>query len=515
MYHPAHHAAVSPDKPALILADNGETMTYRELNERSNRVAHYLRQQGCQAGDTIALVAENELAVFPLLWGAQRAGLYYTAISTRLTTEEIAYIVRDSGARLVFLPGQAGTDWSDLTAQFPHLPFLSLGAELTPHVPALADRVGHLPVTPIADESSGTDMLYSSGTTGRPKGIRIALAGAPIDARVPILDIMDRLYGITADDIYLTPAPIYHAAPLRWTMAMHRIGATAVIMRHFEPELFLEATARYRISATQVVPTMFVRLLKLDEAARAGADLSSLRIVIHAAAPCPVAIKHAMIKWWGPIIHEYYAGTEGNGLCSISSPEWLTHEGSVGRAMQGVLHICDEDGRELGAGRDGTIYFSGVRSFAYHNDPAKTRESRHPEKEGWSTLGDVGHVDEEGYLYLTDRKAFLIISGGVNIYPQEAENILVTHPAVADVAVIGVPDEDFGEAVKAVVQPSRWEEAGDALAAELIAFARAHLSTIKCPRSVDFERELPRAPTGKLYKRLLRDRYWPVAEKSA
>jgi acyl-CoA synthetase (AMP-forming)/AMP-acid ligase II len=279
-------------------------------------------------------------------------------------------------------------------------------------------------------------------------------------------------------------------------------------MERFDADWCLELIEQYRVTHAQFVPTMFVRMLKLPEADRLRHDVSSLQVAIHAAAPCPVQVKQQMIEWWGEVIYEYYAGTEGNGFCAISPQEWLTHPGSVGRPLLGEIHICDDDGKELPTGQAGTIYFSGGGDFEYYNDPDKTADSRHPKDKGWSTLGDMGYLDEEGYLYLTDRKTFMIISGGVNIYPQEIENLLVTHPKVTDVAVFGVPNEEFGEEVKGVVQPADMGEAGPALAEELIFFCREHLSHVKCPRSIDFLEELPRHPTGKLYKRLLRDKYW-------
>jgi fatty-acyl-CoA synthase len=314
------------------------------------------------------------------------------------------------------------------------------------------------------------------------------------------------LYGLGPDSIYLSPAPLYHAAPLRWSMTVQRLGGTVVMMEHFDPERALAAIERYHVNASQWVPTHFVRMLKLDEATRARYDLSSLKVAIHAAAPCPVPVKEAMIAWWGPVLYEYYAGSEGNGLTTIASPEWLTHKGSVGKAAYGVLHICDEQGEDLPPGAEGLVYFEGGGAFEYHNDPAKTAEARNAR--GWSTLGDIGRIDDEGYLYLTDRKSFMIISGGVNIYPQEIENRLITHPRVADVAVIGGPCPEMGERVVAVVQPVDMAEAGEALAAELTAWCRAELSGVKTPRQIDFAAELPRHATGKLYKRLLRDRYW-------
>ncbi|HAH10781.1 MAG TPA: acyl-CoA synthetase, partial [Alphaproteobacteria bacterium] len=350
------------------------------------------------------------------------------------------------------------------------------------------------------------DMLYSSGTTGRPKGVRHPLSGAPITEAGPLLLLVQHLFGISGNDIYLSPAPLYHAAPLRYVMAMHRLGGTTVIMEHFDAEQALSFIERYRVTASQWVPTMFVRMLKLPEAARLKYDLTSHRSAIHAAAPCPVEVKRQMIGWWGPIIHEYYAGTEGNGFCYVSSKDWLARPGTVGKALLGELHIVGEDGQEVPKGQEGMIYFGNGPAFEYHNDPKKTAETRNAQ--GWTTLGDIGRVDDEGFLFLTDRKAFMIISGGVNVYPQETENLLITHPKVADAAVIGVPNEDFGEEVKAVVQPIDWADAGPDLAQDLIAFCRQNLSPVKCPRTVDFERELPRQPTGKLYKRLIRDRYW-------
>ena len=374
------------------------------------------------------------------------------------------------------------------------------------------ESVGAQPIDRIADESAGRDMLYSSGTTGRPKGIKTELLDEAIDAPTPLLALARKLYGLGPDSIYLSPAPLYHAAPLRFNMTVMRCGGTSVLMEHFEAEEALALIERHRVTHSQWVPTMFVRMLKLPPDARARYDLSSLRVAIHAAAPCPVPVKEEMIRWWGPVLYEYYAGTEGNGYVACNSQEWLAHKGTVGRALLGEVRILDDDGAVLPPGETGTLYFANGPAFEYHNDPRKTAVSR--SREGWSTLGDVGHLDAEGYLYLTDRKDYMIISGGVNVYPQEVENLLVTHPKVADVAVLGVPNEDLGEEVKAVVQPMDWRDAGPALAAELMAYCRGNLSHIKCPRSIDFEPELPRHPTGKLYKRLLRERYRGNAARS-
>ena len=363
-----------------------------------------------------------------------------------------------------------------------------------------------MPATPIADEAPGVDMLYSSGTTGRPKGVRVELKDEPIDAMNSLVQLAAGLFGFNKDTVYLSPAPLYHAAPLRWCMTTMRLGGTVVVMEKFDPERALELIERYKVTASQWVPTHFVRMLKLPDGVRTKYDHATLTCAIHAAAPCPVQTKRAMIEWWGPVLKEYYAGSEGNGFCYISSEEWLKKPGSVGTAKIGVLKICDENGDEVPVGVDGTVYFADGTPFEYHNDPEKTAQSKN--KHGWTTLGDVGHVDEDGYLFLTDRKAFMIISGGVNIYPQELENLLVTHPKVADAAVIGAPDEEMGEKVVAVVQPMNMADAGDALRDELMAFVRANISHVKAPRQIDFMEELPRHQTGKLYKRIIRDAYW-------
>ncbi|MDR6848754.1 MAG: acyl-CoA synthetase [Sphingomonas sp.] len=503
MSHPSVHARTDPAKPALIVAETGETISFGALDARSNRAAHVFRARGLKVGDTIALCLENTPEFYDIAWGAQRAGLFFVCISTKLTAPEVDYILRDSGAALIVLSASLANVAAGLPGDVERF---SVGGSIEGWE-AWESAVAAMPDTPIADERAGIDMLYSSGTTGRPKGVRVALPEDPDIAGATVLEMLARgLYGLGPDSIYLSPAPLYHAAPLRWSMTVQRLGGTVVMMEHFDPERALAAIERYHVNASQWVPTHFVRMLKLDEATRARYDLSSLKVAIHAAAPCPVPVKEAMIAWWGPVLYEYYAGSEGNGLTTIASPEWLTHKGSVGKAAYGVLHICDEQGEDLPPGAEGLVYFEGGGAFEYHNDPAKTAEARNAR--GWSTLGDIGRIDDEGYLYLTDRKSFMIISGGVNIYPQEIENRLITHPRVADVAVIGGPCPEMGERVVAVVQPVDMAEAGEALAAELTAWCRAELSGVKTPRQIDFAAELPRHATGKLYKRLLRDRYW-------
>ncbi|KQV58783.1 MULTISPECIES: acyl-CoA synthetase [unclassified Caulobacter] len=507
--HPCRHAETQPDKPAYVMAGSGEVVTYGQLDARSNQGAHLFRSLGLSAGEVIAILMENNARLFEVAWSAQRAGLYFVCISTKLTAGEVEYILKDCGAK-VFVTSTAMGPLIDEVARL--VPDLTLFAVGGPHgaYKSYEDARAREPTTPIADETAGSDMLYSSGTTGRPKGVKPALSGGPIDAPNALQAIAQGLFGFSGDSVYLSPAPLYHAAPLRWCMTVHKLGGTVVVMEKFEPEAALALIQDRRINCGQFVPTHFVRMLKLPEAVRAKYDVSSMRSAIHAAAPCPVPIKEQMIAWWGPVIYEYYAGTEGNGFCWINSDNWLARKGSVGQAVLGELRICDEAGDPLPPRAEGTVYFANGPAVNYHNAPEKTAESYN--KHGWTTLGDVGWADEDGYLYLTDRKSFMIISGGVNIYPQEIENLLITHPKVADAAVVGAPCEEMGEQVVAVIQPMDPADDQATLAAELLAFARANLSHVKAPRRIDFMAELPRHPTGKLYKRLIRDAYWGKGE---
>ena len=503
--HPGDLAAKWPDKPAYIIAETGETVTFKQYNDLSMQASQLFRQLGLKRGDHIALLLENHSAFLPICLAAQRSGLYFTAISYRLQEEEVEYIINDCQAK-VFITSISRRDVVEkLQGKLARDPKLYMLDGVIAGFDSWEEALAAMPAKKIADESMGISMLYSSGTTGRPKGVFRQLPEEEFGSDEGA-GLFALLYGADEGSIYLSPAPLYHAAPLAFTTNFLAMGATCVVMQHFEAEAALKAIERYRVTHSQWVPTMFIRMLKLDEDARTRYDVSSLQCAIHAAAPCPVPVKEQMIEWWGPIIHEYYAGSEGNGFVAINSEEWLAHKGSVGRPLNATLHIADEDGKELPPGESGTIFFEGGGEFEYFNDQQKTDESRHAK--GWSTLGDVGYLDEEGYLYLTDRKSFMIISGGVNIYPQETENLLVTHPKVMDVAVFGVPNAEFGEEVKAVVQPKHWQDAGPALEAELIDFCREQISHIKCPKSVDFQQELPRHPTGKLYKRLLKDKYW-------
>jgi long-chain acyl-CoA synthetase len=505
--YPGIHARSIPDKPAYVMGRSGEVVTYAQLDARSNRCAQLFRSLGLRPGAAIAIFMDNRREYFEPAWGAQRSGLYWTPVSQHLLPEEVEYIVGDCGAE-VFVTSKALADTAAaLAGRMPGVRHRFMVGGTVPGFESYEDAVASQPPTPIGDELEGQDMLYSSGTTGRPKGIKNPLPERRIGTPPPLLQALAAgMFGCSPETVYLSTAPLYHAAPLRFTMMMQRLGATSIVMESFDPAEALALIERHRVTLSQWVPTMFIRMLKLPEARRRAFDVSSQKVALHAAAPCPIEVKERMIEWWGPILVEYYGATEGHGSTQIDSREWLAHKGSVGRALNCRIHILDDDGRELPQGEVGTVWFEGGSEFAYHNDPAKTAETRNPK--GWSTVGDMGYVDAEGYLYLTDRKAHMIVSGGVNIYPQEAENVLVLHPEVADVAVFGVPNEEFGEEVKAVVQPLDMRRAGPAFERELIDWCRARLSHVKCPRSVDFLAELPRSDAGKLYKRRLRERYW-------
>ncbi|GIK36111.1 MAG: putative acyl-CoA ligase [Gammaproteobacteria bacterium] len=508
--YPGIWARKFPQKAAFIDAASGATVSYGEFDARSNRLAQLMWQRGLRPGGHVALFMENDLRFFEGIWAALRSGLYVTPINRYLTAEEAAYILNDCEAQLLVASGTLAGVARELPRLAPRChTWLAINGAIDGYEDYEAQLAAQ-PAQPLAAEPEGRFMLYSSGTTGRPKGILRPLSGLPISEGAAQLAGPQRtLWGFDEDTVFLSTAPLYHSAPTGFGVAATVQGGTVVVMPRFEEIEALRAIERFRITHSQWVPTMFVRLLKRPLAERSGFDLSSHRVAVHGAAPCPVVVKQQMIEWWGPILYEYYSGSELHGLTHCDSREWLAHPGTVGKAVMGILHVCDEEGRELPPGESGLVYFEqSGNPFEYHKDADKTRSARHPQHGNWSALGDVGHVDADGFLYLTDRATFMIISGGVNIYPQEIEDRLVLHPAVADVAVFGVPDPEMGEAVKAVVQAAPGATPGDALAAELIGYAREHLAHYKCPRSIDFVDELPRLPTGKLYKRILRDRYW-------
>ncbi|GAA5170522.1 acyl-CoA synthetase [Pseudonocardia eucalypti] len=505
---PGTHAAKNPDKLAALLVDTGDQLSYGELDDRSIRLARVFAGAGLRKGDGVAVLSPNDLRFFEVLWAAMRSGLYFTPVNHHLTAEEVAYIVNDSGASALVVSESKRELAEEVAGLVPGLRLrLAYGGEVAGY-DDYAQALCGASAEPLGEEPCGAAMMYSSGTTGRPKGVRPPLPDRQVDEPDMLSLVLANGFGLTEDVVYGSPAPIYHAAPLGWCGAVQRLGGTVVMTKKFDPEQLLATIEKYRVTAAQFVPTMFVRMLKLDEDVRTRHDVSSLKLAIHAAAPCPVEVKRKMLDWFGPILVEYYGGTEGNGLTIINTEQWLAKPGSVGKAALGVLHICDDDGNELPVGEIGTVYFEReIVPFTYHNDPEKTRSSQHPEHPTWTTLGDIGRLDEDGFLFLTDRKAFTIISGGVNIYPQEIENALALHPAIIDVAVIGVPDPEMGESVLAFVQPAPGAQPGPELEREIIEFVRSRIARFKAPRAVRFVNDLPRTPTGKLVKGELKRAY--------
>ena len=510
--YPGTFAATTPDKPAVIMAGSGEQLSYAELDARSARLAQLLHASGLRKGDHVAIFMENNIRYFECYWAAVRSGLYITAINRYLQPEETAYIINDSNSQALFTSAAMAELVTPVPALTPNCRILLACDGPVEGFEPYEDAIAAYPAERLAAQPRGEAMLYSSGTTGRPKGIKRPLLDVEIDDESAMSGVTLLLLGLfqaDASNVYLSPAPLYHSAPLGFTTSFQSIGATVVVMEKFDPALALRYLDTYEVTHSQWVPTMFSRILKLDDEQLQGHDWSHHKVAVHAAAPCPLEVKKQMFDLWGPIIYEYYAGTEVNGFVFCTPDDWLSHPGTVGKSILGPIHICDELGNELPNREAGTIYFEREEMpFEYHNDPEKTRNSQHPEHPNWSTLGDVGYVDDEGYLFLTDRKAFMIIAGGVNIYPQEIEDCLILHPKVADVAVFGVPNVDMGEEVKAVVQPEDGIEPSDELARELMAYAAERIAKYKLPRSIDFRDELPRLPTGKLYKRLLKDEYW-------
>jgi long-chain acyl-CoA synthetase len=511
--YPGTHAQARADQPAIIMAGSGETVTYRELESRSNRLAHLLRAAGFKPRDHYAVFMENHPRFIECDVAGERSGLYYTNVNSFLTARELAYIVNNSHSKALITSEARREVALEALRECPNVELCLTvdGPGDGARVRNLDEATAEFPSTPIADEALGVAMLYSSGTTGNPKGVLRPLPDQHPSQALPIFNLFSKFWRFREGQIYLMPAPLYHSAPLVGMAGTLCQGGTLIVMEHFDAERFLQLVEQHRVTHTQLVPTMFSRMLKLPEAVRRRYDLSSLEATVHGAAPCPVPVKHAIIEWWGPVIHEYYSATEGMGLAMCDSAEWLAHPGTVGRTVAGELHVLDDEMREVPTGETGKLWFKTASPFEYFNDPAKTAAANSPDRT-MSTVGDIGRVDEEGYIYLTDRAAFMIISGGVNIYPQECENLLITHPKVADAAVFGAPNEDLGEEVKAVVQLMPEVGPCSEVANELMAFCRDHLAHQKCPRSIDFEAELPRLPTGKLYKGPLRERYWKGRE---
>ncbi|MFF0815169.1 AMP-binding protein [Rhodococcus sp. NPDC003318] len=505
--------ATTPDKPAIIRPATGEQLSYRELDERSTQLAKYLRDAGAETGDHIALISGNDVRVMEVYWAALRSGLYITVVNWHLTPAEAAYVVNDCGASALIVSADAASAIDVAPGAFPNVTRrLVYGGELAGFDDYEAALAG-FDTSPLADQPRGQDMLYSSGTTGRPKGIKPKLSGGQVhDTPDPYTAVFAPMYGFDADTVYLCPAPLYHAAPLRYCGTITSVGGTVILMDRFDAEEALRLIEEYKVTHSQWVPTMFVRMLKLPEEVRARYDVSSMKVAVHAAAPCPPEVKKAMIDWWGPVVYEYYASTEGSGATFINSEQALAKPGSVGHdGVLGIVHICDELGVEVPTGQVGTVWWEREeRPFEYHNAPEKTKEATHPAHPTWTTSGDIGFLDEDRFLYLTDRAAFMIISGGVNIYPQESENVLTLHPKVFDAAVIGVPNAEMGEEVKAVVQLEPGIEPSEELERELLDYVRDRVAHYKAPRTVDFTDDLPRTQTGKLVKHRLRARYLPA-----
>ena len=502
---PGVHADAESGRPAVIEHESQRVLTYGELEDRSRRLAGLWRARGLKPGDHVAVLLDNQATYFEVGWAAQRSGLYLTPVNWHLGAEEAAYVIADCEARAIvstarFAPvlDELGEVIDDVSTRLIVDGHVTGWEDFTTTV-AAAEPIG------TKDELEGSWMFYSSGTTGRPKGIKPPPRDVPFGTGGPLEAMVTAMYGFRAGITYLSPAPLYHAAPLAWSMAVHRLGGTVVVLERFDAQATLHAIEQHGVTHAQFVPTHFVRMLKLEDATRRRADLSSLELVVHAAAPCPPDVKDAMLDWLGPIVHEYYSASEGAGFCAIGPDEWRDHRGSVGRSLLGAVHVLGANGDEVPVGETGQLWFEGGATFEYHGDPAKTAEVF--DRRGWATMGDIGYVDTDGYVYLTDRVSHTVISGGVNIYPRETEDVLVVHPEVVDVAVIGVPDAEMGERLLAVVQPTADAEPGHALAEALRAHCRDHLASYKCPREIEFVAELPRLPTGKIRKSELRARY--------
>ena len=507
----AEHARTTPDKPAIIMAGSGEVITYADYEARANQAAQLLRGLDLKPLDQIALFMHNTSSYITCKGAAERTGLRYVCVNSHLKVDEVAYIINDSESRVVIAGAELLGVARDLPAMCPNVErwILSEAGDLEAPFESFEELLSAYPQKPIDDERLGVAMLYSSGTTGRPKGISRPLPeGHPRDT-LPVYAFTDMIFRLTADMTYLSTAPLYHSAPHSALSGAIRLGVTSVVMERFDPEQFLVLVEKYKITTTQVVPTMLSRIMRLPEEVLAAYDVSTLKTVVHGAAPCPPQLKQAIIDRWGPVMYEYYGATEGHGFCMSDSEEWLARPGTVGKAVLGELVIRDENGNDCPPGKEGVIWFRGATNFYYKGDEERTAAAT-DENGTMATVEDVGYLDEDGYLYLTDRKTHMIISGGVNIYPQEVEDLILSHPEILDAAVIGVPDQDLGEQVKAVVIRTASEKSDADLEHELIDYCIQRAARFKCPRTVEFVSDLPRTPAGKLQKKALRATYWPA-----
>jgi long-chain acyl-CoA synthetase len=506
MHRPDDHADQAPDSTAVVVPTTGQRITYRTMVDQSKRLANVLRENGLRPGDHVAIFMTNVPEYFEVVWAARRGGYVYTAVNWHLTPGEVRYMLANSESKALIVSADLADVAEQAAADLPRLTLrLLVSADHADRAgwQDYAQAVASAATAPLGPELEGQAMLYSSGTTGRPKGIvhtKVDLDRRFGDVAGDILWV--NRYGLDAKTVSLTVGPLYHAAPLVSAMATHRHGGTVALLPKFDAEQTLKAIERYRVTHVQFVPTMFIRLLRLPEAVRRRYDISSLRAVAHSAAPCPVEVKRQMIEWFGPVIYEYYSATEAAGHVSIGAREWLEHPGSVGRVAPGSVAVTDESGRELPAGEDGIIWFTRpANRFSYHGDPDKSASMFNDK--GWARMGDIGHLDDDGYLFISGRSDHTIISGGVNIYPREIEDLLIEHPAVDDVAVIGVPDDEYGESVRAVLTLRDGYTGDPALERDIIDWTRARLAHYKCPRSVSFVGSLPRSVAGKMMKHRL------------
>jgi len=500
--YPGKWAQEFPEKQAVINSTTGESISYRELESKSAQLAHFFRSKGIERGDHVTLFIKNDIKYFEIAWAAMRSGIYLTPANSWLKPTELSYIIKNSEAKLLIVDKALEEVCNKLVVENDPIK-LSFNGSLE-SFDSYEEIVYSYPTDAPDNNPKGTFMFYSSGTTGQPKGIKWPLLDEQIHEDHEHYLFHKELWFYDQETVAIVTSPLYHAAPAHMALTAHAFGGTVVMMPKFDAEDALRVIQEYKVTHGQWVPTQFMRMHKLPKEVKDSYDVSSQKVITHAAAPCPVDLKEEMIDWWGNIFFEYYSGSEGVGMTHAEPSDWKKYPGTVGKALMGIIHICDKDGVELPAGEIGKIYFESEHEFDYHKDPEKREKSRHFDHSSWSSFGDIGYVNEEGYLFLTDRESFMIISGGVNIYPQEVENLLSMHDEIEDVAVIGIPDEDMGESVKAFIKLS--DKALERLDNEafFIEYTRKNLAHYKCPSTIEFVEELPRSDSGKLVKRYLK-----------